>query len=101
MRIILSGIDSVGSCRSFDVQVHPDNKGWTCFEQRASLDVKSFFGLESVVEKVAVKQYGANLHKVCPLLFYFGVEADSSCCLRLTLTCSFLTGKGDTRVLCE
>jgi hypothetical protein len=45
--------------------VHPDNAEWTCFEQNASLDVKSFFGFESTVEKLAVKQYSANLAKVC------------------------------------
>jgi hypothetical protein len=43
--------------------VHPDNSEWTCFEQSASLDVKSFFGFESTVEKLAVKQYSANLAK--------------------------------------
>uniref|UniRef100_A0AC35FDF6 PRELI/MSF1 domain-containing protein n=1 Tax=Panagrolaimus sp. PS1159 TaxID=55785 RepID=A0AC35FDF6_9BILA len=26
--------------------VHPENNEWTCFEQSASLDVKSFFGFE-------------------------------------------------------
>lgn len=44
--------------------MHPDNPEWTCFEQNASLDVKSFFGFESTVEKLAVKQYSANLAKV-------------------------------------
>ncbi|VDM27966.1 unnamed protein product, partial [Toxocara canis] len=44
--------------------VHPENSEWTCFEQSASLDVKSFFGFESSVEKLAVKQYAANLAKV-------------------------------------
>ncbi|VDK47223.1 unnamed protein product [Anisakis simplex] len=43
--------------------VHPENSEWTCFEQSASLDVKSFFGFESSVEKLAVKQYAANLAK--------------------------------------
>ncbi|EDL96263.1 similar to KIAA0420 (predicted), partial [Rattus norvegicus] len=27
--------------------VHPENEDWTCFEQSASLDVRSFFGFES------------------------------------------------------
>lgn len=45
-------------------QVHPENPDWTCFEQDASLDVKSFFGFEATVEKIAVKQYAANLAKV-------------------------------------
>lgn len=44
-------------------QVHPDNPEWTCFEQSALLDVKNFFGLESTVEKIAMKQYAANIAK--------------------------------------
>lgn len=31
--------------------VHPENKDWTCFEQSASLDIKSFFDFESTMEK--------------------------------------------------
>uniref|UniRef100_A0A0N5BLV6 PRELI/MSF1 domain-containing protein n=1 Tax=Strongyloides papillosus TaxID=174720 RepID=A0A0N5BLV6_STREA len=42
---------------------HPDNENWTCFEQRATLDVLSFFGFESVVEKLAIKHYTANINK--------------------------------------
>lgn len=49
------------------LQVHPENSEWTCFEQSGSLDVKSFFGFESTVEKLAVKQYAANLAKVSHL----------------------------------
>lgn len=43
--------------------VHQENADWTCFEQSASLDVKSFFGFESTVEKLAMKQYEANIQK--------------------------------------
>ncbi|CAG0891982.1 unnamed protein product [Darwinula stevensoni] len=43
--------------------VHPENPEWTCFEQSASLDVKSFFGFESTVEKLAMKQYSQNISK--------------------------------------
>ena len=50
-------------------QVHPENPGWTCFEQDASLDIKSFFGFESTVEKIAMKQYTANIKKVSGLFF--------------------------------
>lgn len=46
------------------LQVHPENPEWTCFEQDASLDIKSFFGFESTVEKIAMKQYTANIKKV-------------------------------------
>ncbi|RZF36589.1 hypothetical protein LSTR_LSTR010700 [Laodelphax striatellus] len=45
-------------CRYF---VHPDNTEWTCFEQSASLDIKSFFGFENSIEKLAMKQYSANI----------------------------------------
>ncbi|KAK0397280.1 hypothetical protein QR680_002063 [Steinernema hermaphroditum] len=51
--------------------VHPENSDWTCFEQSASLDVKSFFGFESSVEKLAVKQYAANLAKGKEILEFF------------------------------
>ncbi|KAM8961413.1 SEC14-like protein 5 isoform 2-T2 [Pelodytes ibericus] len=43
--------------------VHPENEEWTCFEQSASLDVKSFFGFESTVEKIAMKQYTTNIKR--------------------------------------
>uniref|UniRef100_A0A6A7FYP6 SEC14-like protein 5 n=2 Tax=Hirondellea gigas TaxID=1518452 RepID=A0A6A7FYP6_9CRUS len=43
--------------------VHPENSDWTCFEQTAQLDVKSFFGFESTVEKIAMKQYSLNISK--------------------------------------
>lgn len=43
--------------------VHPENNLWTCFEQSAYLDIKSFFGFETTVEKLAMKQYSANLSK--------------------------------------
>ena len=51
------------------VQVHPDNPHWTCFEQDASLDIKSFFGFESTVEKIAMKQYTANIKKVSVFMY--------------------------------
>jgi hypothetical protein len=44
-------------------QVHEENPEWTCFEQSASLEVKSFFGLENAVEKLAVKHYAASIEK--------------------------------------
>uniref|UniRef100_A0A8C5QLR3 SEC14 like lipid binding 5 n=1 Tax=Leptobrachium leishanense TaxID=445787 RepID=A0A8C5QLR3_9ANUR len=43
--------------------IHPENEDWTCFEQTASLDIKSFFGFESTVEKIAMKQYTANIKR--------------------------------------
>lgn len=53
----------LGTC-SFRLQVHPENEDWTCFEQSASLDIKSFFGFESTVEKIAMKHYTSNIKKV-------------------------------------
>ena len=53
------------------VQVHPENEDWTCFEQTASLDIKSFFGFESTVEKIAMKQYASSIKKVCVCIFTF------------------------------
>jgi hypothetical protein len=44
---------------------------WTCFEQSAFLDIKSFFGFESTVEKIAMKQYSANLAKGKEIIEYY------------------------------
>eukprot|EP00061_Rhincodon_typus_P018057 g47061.t1 len=44
-------------------RAHPDNEEWTCFEQSASLDIRSFFGFESTVEKIAMRQYTANIKR--------------------------------------
>lgn len=43
--------------------VHPENEDWTCFEQSASMDIKSFFGFESTAEKIAMKQYATSIKK--------------------------------------
>ncbi|XP_063063112.1 SEC14-like protein 5 [Engraulis encrasicolus] len=51
--------------------VHPDNEDWTCFEQCASLDIKSFFGFESTVEKIAMKQYTANIKRGKEVIEYY------------------------------
>ncbi|XP_045490772.1 protein real-time [Pieris rapae] len=55
-----SRVSVVEKCRYY---VHPENTNWTCFEQSALLDVKNFFGLESTVEKIAMKQYASNIAK--------------------------------------
>ncbi len=52
---------------AFPLQVHSENEDWTCFEQSASMDIKSFFGLESTAEKIAMKQYATSIKKVCVL----------------------------------
>lgn len=43
--------------------VHPENQDWTCFEQEAELDIKSFFGFEGTAEKLAVKEYSKSIGK--------------------------------------
>jgi len=43
--------------------VHPENEGWTCFQQSASMEVKSLFGFEGAVEKLAVKHYAQSIEK--------------------------------------
>ncbi|XP_063444838.1 SEC14-like protein 1 isoform X1 [Mytilus trossulus] len=51
--------------------VHPENSSWTCFEQSASLDIKHFFNFESTVEKIAMKQYAANIKKGKEVIEYY------------------------------
>ncbi|XP_078492178.1 LOW QUALITY PROTEIN: SEC14-like protein 1 [Ciona intestinalis] len=51
--------------------VHPDNPKWTCFEQSATMEIKSFFGFESSVEKLAMKQYAANIKKGKEIIEYY------------------------------
>ncbi|XP_069684497.1 SEC14-like protein 1 isoform X1 [Periplaneta americana] len=55
-------------CKYF---VHPENPDWTCFEQSASLDIRSFFGFESHIEKLAMKQYSQNISKGKEIIEYF------------------------------
>ncbi|KAG7459956.1 hypothetical protein MATL_G00216080 [Megalops atlanticus] len=54
--------------------VHPENEDWTCFEQSASMDIKSFFGFESTVEKIAMKQYTANIKRGKEVIEYYVKE---------------------------
>ncbi|XKL63866.1 hypothetical protein PGB90_006230 [Kerria lacca] len=53
-----SRITLTEKCRYY---VHPENNDWTCFEQTASLEIHSFFGFESTIEKLAMKQYSQNI----------------------------------------
>ncbi|KAG9511313.1 SEC14-like protein 1 [Fragariocoptes setiger] len=50
---------------------HPDNPDWTCFEQSACLEVKSFFGFETTVEKLAAKQYAQSISKGREIIEYY------------------------------
>ncbi|XP_041473469.1 SEC14-like protein 1 isoform X2 [Lytechinus variegatus] len=61
----------IGILEGCTYSVHPDNPGWTIFEQTASLEVKSFFGFENTVEKIAAKQYAANIKKGKEVLLYY------------------------------
>ncbi|XP_030029822.2 protein real-time isoform X1 [Manduca sexta] len=66
-----SRVGVVEKCKYY---VHPENSEWTCFEQSALLDVKNFFGLENTVEKIAMKQYAANIAKGKELIESFMKE---------------------------
>ncbi|XP_049600933.1 SEC14-like protein 1 [Syngnathus scovelli] len=57
--------------------VHPENEEWTCFEQTASLDVKSFFGFESMAEKIAMKQYASSIEKGKEIIQYHLTELEN------------------------
>lgn len=56
------------TCRYF---VHPENTEWTCFEQSAEVDIKSFLGFENTIEKLAMKQYSANIAKGKEVMEFF------------------------------
>ncbi|CAF89437.1 unnamed protein product, partial [Tetraodon nigroviridis] len=56
--------------------VHPENEDWTCFEQTASLDIKSFFGFESTAEKIAMKQYASSIKKGKEIIEYYLKELE-------------------------
>ncbi|XP_039979510.1 SEC14-like protein 1 [Xiphias gladius] len=57
--------------------VHPESEDWTCFEQKASLDIKSFFGFESTAEKIAMKQYAASIEKGKEIIEYYLRELEA------------------------
>ncbi|XP_059203465.1 SEC14-like protein 1 isoform X1 [Centropristis striata] len=59
----------VSECCNYTV--HPENEDWTCFEQTASLDIKSFFGFESTAEKIAMKQYASSIKKGKEIIEYY------------------------------
>ena len=51
--------------------MHPENPEWTCFEQSASLEVRSFFGFENAVEKLSAKHYAASIKKGKEVIEHF------------------------------
>ena len=51
--------------------VHPENPEWTCFEQSADLDIKSFFGFEGSAEKIAINEYSKNIAKSKDIMEYY------------------------------
>lgn len=51
--------------------IHPENENWTCFEQTATMDIKSFFGFESTAEKLAMKQYAGSIKKGKEIIEYY------------------------------
>lgn len=56
--------------------MHPENSEWTCFDQTANLDIKSFFGFENTMEKLGMKQYSANIAKGKEIIEYFITELE-------------------------
>ena len=50
--------------------VHPENPEWTCYEQNADLDIKSFFGIEGKAEKFAIKEYLASIDNAKDVMEY-------------------------------
>ncbi|KAF4092678.1 hypothetical protein AMELA_G00023480 [Ameiurus melas] len=57
--------------------VHPENEDWTCFEQSASMDMKSFFGFESTAEKIAMRQYASSIKKGKEIIEYYLSELET------------------------
>ncbi|XP_072550070.1 SEC14-like protein 1 [Salminus brasiliensis] len=57
--------------------VHPENEDWTCFEQSANMDMKSFFGFESTAEKIAMRQYAASIKKGKEIIEYYLEELEA------------------------
>lgn len=57
--------------QQYSFQVHPENSDWTCFDQTANLDIKSFFGFENTMEKLGMKQYSANIAKGKEIIEFF------------------------------
>jgi hypothetical protein len=51
--------------------VHPENPDWTCFEQSANLDIKTFFGFEGTAEKIAIKEYSKSIEKSADIMEHF------------------------------
>ncbi|KAF7698182.1 SEC14-like protein 1 [Silurus meridionalis] len=58
-------------------RVHPENEDWTCFEQSASMDIKSFFGFESTAEKIAMRQYASSIKKGKEIIEYYLREMET------------------------
>jgi len=70
--------------------VHPEDPNLTCFEQSASLEVKSFFGFENAVEKLAAKQYAQNIKKGKEIIEFYIEELRSQ---GITHVPPFVSGK--------
>uniref|UniRef100_A0A3Q0RBM7 SEC14-like lipid binding 1 n=1 Tax=Amphilophus citrinellus TaxID=61819 RepID=A0A3Q0RBM7_AMPCI len=82
--------------------VHPENEDWTCFEQSASLDIKSFFGFESTAEKIAMKQYASSIKKGKEIIEYYLRELQeegATCVPRWTSTVDSGTVTGRQQLL--
>eukprot|EP01137_Pigoraptor_chileana_P034755 Opistho-2@27774 len=58
-------------------KVHPENGEWTAFDQEARLKVKSFLGMESAIEKYAMKNYLKNINRGKEVIEYYVAELKS------------------------
>lgn len=63
-----SRIEIFERCRYY---AHPENPEWTCFDQVATLDIKSFFGFENAMEKIGMKQYIQTTQKGKEIMEFF------------------------------
>lgn len=50
---------------------HPENANWTCFDQTADIEITNFFGFESSMEKVGMKQYAQTTLKGKEIIEHF------------------------------
>uniref|UniRef100_A0A4W4HET4 SEC14-like lipid binding 1 n=1 Tax=Electrophorus electricus TaxID=8005 RepID=A0A4W4HET4_ELEEL len=56
---------------------HYSYKDWTCFQQNATMDMKSFFGFESSAEKLVMRQHATNIKKEKEIIDYYLRELES------------------------
>lgn len=68
--------NKVSIVETCNYKVHPENSEWTAFDQEANLKIKSFLGLESAVEKFAMKNYLKNVDKGKEIIEHYLAELE-------------------------